>query len=304
MPTLRFVVHRNDLLAVVPPVFSGVIICRLDLQNGIAAVRKLHKVVQIRQHPRIQRVLEHDLPLKDMQPGFLRKNPRNQILQQMSHFQCDPVLIHVCLYDAQLVVVKISRCPPGRNAEDRSSVAAADAPPSIGQPFFATQITCIYQLLRLILQPQHHSFLPSSTPAAVPHASAREPLCDDTPQTAAAVLRDAISFVISFGYRLSQKKYPQSLSAFGQKKNENAQRRSFFCVAVIPAICGRCAPKKKSGRNLSCGHGNSTGNRKSLTMRVQVGILRTLLLSCRKQYAQISITSQLYHKILWLSRKG
>ena len=80
MPTLRFVVHRNDLLAVVPPVFSGVIICRLDLQNGIAAVRKLHKVVQIRQHPRIQRVLEHDLPLKDMQPGFLRKNPRNQIL--------------------------------------------------------------------------------------------------------------------------------------------------------------------------------------------------------------------------------
>ena len=80
MPSLRFVVHRNDLLAVVPPVFSGVIICRLDLQNGIAAVRKLHKVVQIRQHPRIQRVLEHDLPLKDMQPGFLRKNPRNQIL--------------------------------------------------------------------------------------------------------------------------------------------------------------------------------------------------------------------------------
>ena len=63
-------------------------------------------------------------------------------------------------------------------------------------------------------------------------------------------------------------------------------------------------PKKKSGRNLSCGHGNSTGNRKSLTMRVQVGILRTLRLSCHKRHAQISITSQLYHKILWLSRKG
>ena len=62
-------------------------------------------------------------------------------------------------------------------------------------------------------------------------------------------------------------------------------------------------PKKKSGRNPSCGHGNSTGNRKSLTMRVQAGILRTLRLSCREQYAQISITSQLYHKILWLSRK-
>ena len=63
-------------------------------------------------------------------------------------------------------------------------------------------------------------------------------------------------------------------------------------------------PKKKSGRNLSCGHGNSTGNRKNLTMRVQVGILRTLRQTHRKQYAQISITSQLYHKILWLSRKG
>ena len=63
-------------------------------------------------------------------------------------------------------------------------------------------------------------------------------------------------------------------------------------------------PKKKSGRNLSCGHGNSTGNRKSLTMRVQAGILRTLRQTRRKQYAQISITSQLYHKILWLSRKG
>ena len=62
-------------------------------------------------------------------------------------------------------------------------------------------------------------------------------------------------------------------------------------------------PKKKSGRNPSCGHGNSTGNRKSLTIRVQVGILRTLRLSCHKRYAQISITSQLYHKILWLSRK-
>ena len=87
------------------------------------------------------------------------------------------------------------------------------------------------------------------------------------------------------------------------KNSGNILRRSFFCVAVIPAICGRCAQKKKSGRNLSCGHGNSTGNRKSLTIRVQVGILRTLRLSCHKRYAQISITSQLYHKILWLSRK-
>ena len=203
MPTLRFVIHRNDLLAVVPPVFSGIIICRLDLQNGIAAVRKLRKVVQICQHPRIQWVLKHDLPLKNAQSGFLCENPRDQVFQQMSHFQRDPVLIHVRLYDVQLVVVQISRCPPGRNAEDRRSVAAADATPSVGQPFFVAQIARVYQLLRLIHQAQHHFVLLSSMPAAVPHASAREPLCDDTPQTAAAVLRDAISFLFSFGYRLS-----------------------------------------------------------------------------------------------------
>ena len=88
------------------------------------------------------------------------------------------------------------------------------------------------------------------------------------------------------------------------KKEREHPAAQFFCVAVIPAICGRCAQKKKSGRNLSCGHGNSTGNRKSLTIRVQVGILRTLRQTRRKQYAQISITRQLYHKILWLSRKG
>ena len=121
----------------------------------------------------------------------------------MPHLQRDPVFIHVRLYDAQLVVVQISRCPPGRNAEYRSSVAAADATPSVGQPFFVAQIARVYQLLRLIHQAQHHFVLPSSTPAAVPHASAREPLCDDTPQTAADVLRDAISFLFSFGYRLS-----------------------------------------------------------------------------------------------------
>lgn len=96
--------------------------------------------------------------------------------------------------------------------------------------------------------------------------------------------------------------YPQSLSAFGQKKNGNIRRRSFSASRSFPQSVG-VAPKKKSGRKLSCGHGNSTGNRKSLTIRVQVGILRTLRQTHRKQYAQISITSQLYHKILWLSRK-
>ena len=101
-----------------------------------------------------------------------------------------------------------------------------------------------------------------------------------------------------------QKIYPQSLSAFGQKKNGNYPAAQILLRRGHSRNLWALRPKKKSGRNLSCGHGNSTGNRKNLTMRVQVGILRTLRLSCHKRYAQISITSQLYHKILWLSRKG
>ena len=95
--------------------------------------------------------------------------------------------------------------------------------------------------------------------------------------------------------------YPQSLSAFGQKRTGTSGGAVFLRRGHSRNLWA-LRPKKKSGRKLSCGHGNSTGNRKSLTIRVQVGILRTLRLSCRKQYAQISITRQLYHKILWLSR--
>ena len=136
----------------------------------------------------------------------------------MSHLQRDPVFIHVRLYNIQFVIVQIPCCPPGRNAEDRRSVAAADAPPSVGQPFFVAQIARVYQLLRLIHQAQHHFVLLSSMPAAVPHASAREPLCGDTPQTAAAVLRDAISFLFSFGYRLSQKNILKAFRHLGKKR--------------------------------------------------------------------------------------
>ena len=89
----------------------------------------------------------------------------------------------------------------------------------------------------------------------------------------------------------------------GKKRTRTLSGAVFLCRGHSRNLWA-LRPKKKSGRNLSCGHGNSTGNRKSLTMRVQVGILRTLRLSRHKRYAQISITSQLYHKILWLSRKG
>ena len=96
--------------------------------------------------------------------------------------------------------------------------------------------------------------------------------------------------------------YPQSLSAFEQKITGIPSNADSSASRSFPQSVG-VAPKKKSGRKLSCGHGNSTGNRKSLTIRVQVGILRTLRQTRHKRYAQISITRQLYHKILWLSRK-
>ena len=89
----------------------------------------------------------------------------------------------------------------------------------------------------------------------------------------------------------------------GKKRTRTLSGAASSASRSFPQSVG-VAPKKKSGRNQSCGHGHSTGNRKSLTIRVQVGILRTPRLSCHKRYAQIPITSQLYHKILWLSRKG
>lgn len=89
----------------------------------------------------------------------------------------------------------------------------------------------------------------------------------------------------------------------GKKRTGTSCGAASSASRSFPQSVGVAPKKRKSGRNLSCGHGNSTGNRKSLTIRVQVGILRTLRLSCHKRYAQISITSQLYHKIFWLSRK-
>ena len=103
--------------------------------------------------------------------------------------------------------------------------------------------------------------------------------------------------VTAFRKNISSK--PFGIWAKKEREHPTAQ---FLCVEGHSRNLWALRPKKKSGRNLPCGHGNSTGNRKSLTMRVQAGILRTLRQTRHKQYAQISITSQLYHKILWLSR--
>ena len=173
--------------------------------------------------------------------------------------------------------------------------------PSSGTPFFS----CFHLVTAFHFLRKHQTNRLRLSPDLLPQSCGLKSLkytkysCASQALSCAKISRRTLLPIDSEFPNISSKPF-----GIWAKNSGNTLRRSFFCVAVIPVICGRCAPKKKSGRNLSCGHGNSTGNRKSLTMRVQVGILRTLRLSCHKRYAQISITSQLYHKILWLSRKG
>ena len=110
VPPLRFVVDRNDLLAVVPPVILGVIIRGFDLKDGCCTVRQFHHVIQIRQHPGIQRVLEHEWPAVDLIVRLMGEDLGNQRLQQSSNFQLNPVFGIIRCDDIQLVIVEI---PPG-----------------------------------------------------------------------------------------------------------------------------------------------------------------------------------------------
>ena len=110
VPPLRFVVERNDFLAVVPPVILGVIVRGFDLKDGCCTVRQFHHIIQIRQHPGIQRVLEHEWPAVDLIARLMGEDLGNQRLQQSSNLQLDPVFGIVCRDDIQLVIVEI---PPG-----------------------------------------------------------------------------------------------------------------------------------------------------------------------------------------------
>ena len=107
VPPLRFVVDRNDFLAVVPPVILGVIIRGFDLKDGCCTVRQFHHIIQIRQHPRIQRVLEHEWPAVDLIARLMGEDLGNQRLQQSSNLQLDPVFVIVCRDDIQFVIVEI-----------------------------------------------------------------------------------------------------------------------------------------------------------------------------------------------------
>ena len=110
VPPLRFIVDRNDFLAVVPPVILGVIVRGLDFKDGCRAVRQFHHIIQIRQHPGIQGMLEHEWPAVDLIARLMGEYLGNQRLQQGSNFQLDPVFGIIRCDDIQLVIVEI---PPG-----------------------------------------------------------------------------------------------------------------------------------------------------------------------------------------------
>ena len=110
VPPLRFVVDRNDFLAVVPPVILGVIVRGLDLKDGCCTIRQFHHIIQIRQHPGIQRVLEHEWPAVDLIARLMGEDLGNQRLQQSSNLQLNPVFGIIRCDDIQLVIVEI---PPG-----------------------------------------------------------------------------------------------------------------------------------------------------------------------------------------------
>ena len=110
VPPLRFVVDRNDLLAVVPPVILGVVIRGFDLKDGCCTVRQFHHVIQIRQHPRILGMPEHEWSAVDLIARLMSEDLGNQWLQQSSNLQLDPVFGIIRCDDIQLVIVEI---PPG-----------------------------------------------------------------------------------------------------------------------------------------------------------------------------------------------
>lgn len=150
MAALGLIVDRHDLLAVVPPLVLGVVVGRFDFQDGRAAVWELHQVVQIGQHPRVFRVLEHTFALVDLQPGLFLKDAGHQRLQQVSHLQGNPVFLVIRRHDTQLIVVEVPSGAEWGDPKYRSGVTTAKPLPAPSQPFIPRESRCIHQHQRLI----------------------------------------------------------------------------------------------------------------------------------------------------------
>ena len=136
MPPLGFVVDRNSFFPIQPPVILSIVVCGFDFQNCGRAIRKFYKVVHISQHPGILGVLEHLLDLINLVAGPMLKNFCHQRLQQMPHFQSNPVVFVVLnRCNIQLVVVEVTGRPPGRYPQQRSHITAANSFSPISEPF-------------------------------------------------------------------------------------------------------------------------------------------------------------------------
>lgn len=82
MPYLSDIVFGDDFAPVLsPPMRPRIEICRFDLNNGDFAVGQDCKIIHIRQHPKIQRMLIHFFDLIDVQTRFFGKDSRDQIFQ-------------------------------------------------------------------------------------------------------------------------------------------------------------------------------------------------------------------------------
>ena len=138
VPPLGLIVQGNDLLSALrPPVILCVVIGRFDLQNSSSPSGKLYKVVNIRQHKCMHRMIEHLLDLIDAIPSFYMEYLCYQVFQQMPHFLSCPVALRVVKrHDLQLVIVEIPCRSKRGDPQYGGRVAAADPSATILQPFF------------------------------------------------------------------------------------------------------------------------------------------------------------------------
>ena len=116
MASLDFVVDGNDFSSVTPPMILCVVVCGLDFQNRCFAVWQSDKVIYIRQHIGIDRVIKHLLDLINLKACFHMENLGHQILKQMPDLFRHPIAFAVLIrYDFQFVVVEISGSCKGRH---------------------------------------------------------------------------------------------------------------------------------------------------------------------------------------------
>ena len=124
----------------------GVVVCGLDLQNSRFPVWQLDKIIDVRQHIGILRMIEHLFNLIDTVAGFSMKYLSHQILQQMSHFLLHPVALRILIRNnLQLVIIKIAGRCKGRYSQNSGCIASANSTAAPFQPFLFRQVRRLHQ---------------------------------------------------------------------------------------------------------------------------------------------------------------